>query len=263
MAESWFFDCRHGASLGDEMTDGGSAPSVVIGKNRTETLAMTDQAKLLEILQTEYRDEVKDVMQMTHHAQYLYYPHFREKLLRIAAEEEAHVRWFAEKIRELGGEIPHVAFSPTLGKNGWECLRMNLEEEKQDRQDMLQRMREVERIDPEIARELRHIRALEWRHYEEILDMMLKSSPDAVFDLTERNPPYQRQKEAWLEQEKTAWLDKRKTEWENRGKSMPWADWQELCAYDWRVNGLPNRELRWALQVLAKETTKRLHGESG
>lgn len=102
---------------------------------------MTGQNRLVEILQAEYCDEAKDVMQITHHAQYMYYPHFREKLLRIAAEEAEHVRWFAEKIRELGGELPQVAFSPKLGKNSWECLRMILDEEKQDRQDMLQRMR--------------------------------------------------------------------------------------------------------------------------
>ncbi|MGE0822129.1 MAG: ferritin-like domain-containing protein [Candidatus Binatia bacterium] len=219
---------------------------------------MTDQAKLLEILQTEYRDEVKDVIQMTYHAQYMYYPHFRERLLRIAAEEEVHVRWFAEKIRELGGELPHVAFSPTLGKNSWECLRMNLVEEKQDRQDMQQRMREVERLAPEIAQELRRICAKERKHYEEILDMMLKSSPEAVFDLTERNPEYQRQKQIWLEQEKIAWVDKRKREWATRGKVTPWADWRGLCEHNWRVNELPNRELRWALHVLAQEGARRL-----
>jgi rubrerythrin len=94
---------------------------------------MTDQDRLLEILQTEYRDEAQDVMQITHHAQYMYYPHFREKLLHIAAEEAEHVRWFAEKIRELGGELPQIIFSPKLGKNSWECLRMTLDEEKQDR----------------------------------------------------------------------------------------------------------------------------------
>lgn len=214
---------------------------------------MTDQGRLIEILQAEYCDEAKDVMQMTHHAQYMYYPHFREKLLRIAAEEAEHVQWFAEKIRELGGELPQVAFSPKLGKNSWECLRMNLDEEKQDRQDMLQRMREVERCNPELAQELRRIRAKEWNHYEEILDMMLKSAPDVVFDLTARSLEYQSQKQMWLEEEKMAWLDKRRAEWEAQGKLIPWVDWQDLREYDWRVNELPNRELRWAQQLLERE----------
>ena len=138
---------------------------------------------------------------------------------------------------------------------------MNLEEEKQDRQEILQRMREVERIAPEIAQELRHIRAKEWEHYEEILDMMLKSSPNAVFDLTERSSEYQQQKQIWLEHEKMAWLDKRKAEWKTQGKATSRADWQELCEYDWRVNELPNRELRWALHVLEQEATRRLQSE--
>jgi rubrerythrin len=70
---------------------------LTLWKNTMAIPPMDNRAKLLEILQIEYCDEVKDVLQITHHAQYMYYPHFREKLLRIAAEEEAHVRWFAEK----------------------------------------------------------------------------------------------------------------------------------------------------------------------
>lgn len=83
--------------------------------------------------------------------------------------------------------------------------------------------------------------------------MMLKSAPDVVFDLTARSLEYQSQKQMWLEEEKMAWLDKRRAEWEAQGKLIPLADWQELREYDWRVNELPNRELRWAQQLLERE----------
>ncbi|MBI3303192.1 MAG: ferritin-like domain-containing protein [Deltaproteobacteria bacterium] len=145
-----------------------------------EALHPDDRQKLVEMLREEYIEEAQDVVQFTRHAQRMYYPQFRERLLRIAAEEQAHVQWLREKILALGGDIPQLSFTPKVGKNSWECLLMDLEEEKRCCSNLLQRMHAAEHADPEIAEGLRRMREEEKRHREEILDMLMKSDPYAL-----------------------------------------------------------------------------------
>jgi len=144
-----------------------------------ETLQPDDRRKLVELLCEEYLEEARDVTQFTQHAQRMHYPQFRDRLLRIAAEEQAHVQWLREKILALGGEIPQLSFTPKAGKNSWECLLMDLEEEKRCCGDLLERMYTAEHADPEIAEGLHRMREEEKRHREEIMDMLMKSDPYA------------------------------------------------------------------------------------
>jgi len=66
-----------------------------------EALRPNDRRRLIELLSEEYCEEAQDVAQFTQHAQRMYYPQFRERLLRIATEEQAHVQWLREKILAL------------------------------------------------------------------------------------------------------------------------------------------------------------------
>jgi rubrerythrin len=50
-----------------------------------------DRQKLLELLRDAYLDEIKDIASFSWHAEQMYYPHFRERLLRIVTEEQTHV----------------------------------------------------------------------------------------------------------------------------------------------------------------------------
>jgi rubrerythrin len=150
-----------------------------------EALHPDDRQKLVEMLREEYIEEAQDAVQFTRHAQRMYYPQFRERLLRIAAEEHTHVLWLREKILALGGNIPEVSFTPKVGKNSWECLLMDVEEEKRCCGDLLQRMHIAEHADPEIAEGLRRMREDEKLHREQIMDMLMKSDAYAL-------PPEQR-----------------------------------------------------------------------
>jgi bacterioferritin len=145
-----------------------------------EALRPNDRRRLIELLSEEYCEEAQDVAQFTQHAQRMYYPQFRERLLRIASEEQAHVQWLREKILALGGQIPQFSFFPKAGKNSWECLLMDLEEEKRCCGDLLERMYAAEQADPGIAEGLGRMREEEKRHREEIMDMLMKSDPYAV-----------------------------------------------------------------------------------
>jgi rubrerythrin len=142
-----------------------------------EALHPDHRQKLREILRDAYLEEAQDVAQFTQHAQRMHYPQFRERLLRIAAEEQAHVAWLRDKLLALGGEIPAVSFPPKGAKNAWEALLMDLEEEKRSYADLLEAKHIAEEADPEIAEGLQRIREDEQRHREELLDMVVKSDP--------------------------------------------------------------------------------------
>jgi rubrerythrin len=133
--------------------------------------------KLLEMLRDAYVEEAQDVAQLTQHAERMHYPQFRERLLRIAAEEQAHVTWLLDKLLALGGEIPAVSLTPRVAKNAWEALLVDLEEEKRSYADLLEAMHIAQEADPEIAAGLQRIREEEQQHREELLDMLVKSDP--------------------------------------------------------------------------------------
>jgi rubrerythrin len=210
--------------------------------------------RLLEVLRDEYVDEAKDVVQFEEHARRMTYPHFRERLLRIAEEEKAHVKWLRDKIQALGGEIPQMTFTVKNGRNSWENLLMDVEEEKRDHTVVLEQLyTAVEHADPEIAEGLHRIREDEKRHREEILDLLLRSDPYALPRPTAEQAQLERQKQAWLEQQKMAWLDKRRAEWEAAGKQTPWAEWIAEREFEWAVNQLPNLELEWTRLLVKQE----------
>ena len=139
-----------------------------------------DRQRLIELLRDEYMKEVKDVAQFQEHADRMTYPHFRKRLLHIAEEEKAHVEWLRDKIRALGGELPEMLLPVTSGRNNWECLLADVEEERRDSSAVLARIYTLaEEADLEIADGLRRIHENEKRHRQEILDMLMKSDPQA------------------------------------------------------------------------------------
>ncbi|MCS6926016.1 MAG: ferritin-like domain-containing protein [Candidatus Binatia bacterium] len=212
-----------------------------------------DRTRLVEMLCQAYLDEAKDVMQFTAHAERMAYPQFRERLLRIAAEEQTHVQWLREKILALGGTVPEVTVPLRQGKNSWECLRLDVEEEERDYGALLEQMYAVEGVDPELAEGLRRIRAEERRHRAELLDMLLKSEPYAPPVLTPELAQAEREKHEWLEQQKLIWWEQQQAAWEAAGKPVPWAEWKAEREFTWIAHELPNREREWITRRMNQE----------
>ena len=119
------------------------------------------------------------MLKLTDYAAHMVYPQFRDKLLGIAAEEQGYIRWLAEHITALGGQIPQVRFSPRAGKNGWECLLTVLKKKKRHSSDRIERLLQLERIAQKVAQELRRMRQEEAIHQREIQAMMMRSDPQA------------------------------------------------------------------------------------
>ena len=208
------------------------------------------------LLRDAYLDEIKDIATFSWHAEQMYYPHFRERLLRIVAEEQTHVRWLEEKIRALGGDLPLAVETPVRGKNTWESLRMDLQEERKDQGELLHGLRTAEHLDQEIAEGFARLRQDERSHRAELLAMLMKSEPDAVPQVPLLSQEVERQKQAWLAQQKMAWLDQRRAVWEADGKLIPWAEWVARREYEWTANEVPNRELYWARQHNGKTAAR-------
>jgi len=87
--------------------------------------------EVLRLLCREYLTQLKDAIQFRRHAEQMRYPHFRDKLLRIAEAEEKHAGTLKRRILALGGEIPKISPTPEEGWNNWEELRLDLDDERQ------------------------------------------------------------------------------------------------------------------------------------
>ena len=212
-----------------------------------------DRQRLLENLRAAYRAEVSAVAQFPQHAHRMYYPHLRAELLRIAAEAAAYIPWLQEKILALGGNLPRFSFTPKMGRNSWECLRLDLEEAQRGRINLLAWIHTAEHVEPEVAVGLRRIREEKLKHREKLRDMLMKSDPYTTPNTATQQEQVAPQKQAWLEQCKGEWLDHERAEWKAGGKQVPWAEWSGEQECKWATE-LPHRDLEWARRLAEQET---------
>lgn len=136
---------------------------------------------VIKILCARYVEEMQHVQRYTEHAEHMQYPQFRDKLLRIAADEARHAEWLAEKITLFGGRIPNVPKQPPTTKNSWQYLLGDLEEERHCSDDLIEQMQTVRNELPEIAAMLERIYEDSERHRSEIRDMLMRSDPQSVW----------------------------------------------------------------------------------
>lgn len=212
-----------------------------------------EREKLLEKLREQYCTEAHNAAQFTAHARRMYYPQFRDRLLRIAAEERAHLKWLGEQIRALEGEVPEPSVTPKFGHNSWECLLLDLEEERRNCADLVSRIHTAARVDPDIAGGLLHIRLDEQRHHEELREMLMKSDPYTPSTPKVPNEELEQYKQEWLAQQKMQWFEQQRAEWEAGGKLVTWEEWEGELEHRWIVNELPSLDLVWTRRVAEEE----------
>src|SRR4051794_426392 len=111
-----------------------------ISRSLREYLNPDNRRRLLEILGEEYIEKSENVLKFTRYAETMVYPQFRDKLLRIAKEEQECIRWLAEQITASGGKVPQTSYFPRLGKNAWDRLLTVLDKKKRHGSDRIQRL---------------------------------------------------------------------------------------------------------------------------
>ena len=137
--------------------------------------------EVIKILSSRYVEGMQHVERYTEHAEHMQYPQFREKLLRIAADEARHAEWLAEKITMFGGSIPKVPKEQTTTKNSWQYLLADLEDERQNSAELIEQMQSLRDELPEVAAMLERIYEDSQRHRSEIRDMLVRSDPQSIW----------------------------------------------------------------------------------
>ena len=136
---------------------------------------------VIEILSSRYVEEMQHVQRYTAHAEHMQYPQFRDKLLRIAADEARHAEWLAEKITLFGGSIPNVPKETATTKNSWQYLGADLEEEKHCSDDLIDQIQSLRNELPDIAEMLERIYQDGEKHRSAIRDMLVRSDPQSIW----------------------------------------------------------------------------------
>lgn len=131
------------------------------------------------MLYREYVEETESMLQYQHHAERMRYRQFRDELYRIAEEEKKHADWMRERINALGGEVPHISFTPDERQNSWQYLGVDVEAERRCRADLIEGLVRAERTDPKTAAVLSRILEEEENHRDRIMDMAMRSDPQA------------------------------------------------------------------------------------
>jgi bacterioferritin (cytochrome b1) len=137
--------------------------------------------EVVKILQDRYIDEMRHVTRYTQHAARMQYPQFREKLLRIAADEARHAEWLADKITLFGAKLPGVPELPAAEKNSWQYLLADLDEEKDCSDELIEEMQTVREELPDIAEVLERIYEDGEKHRAEIRAMLMRSDPQSIW----------------------------------------------------------------------------------
>jgi bacterioferritin (cytochrome b1) len=133
----------------------------------------------IQILQQQYGEAILRASHLTQHAENMPYPHFREKLLSIAADETRHSDQMAEKIRLLGGTLPAIPTAELPGGNGWRSLLADLQEQQRTAAELWEHVRRVPAEFPDVAELLQRVYEDGKRHRSEITDMVMRSDPQA------------------------------------------------------------------------------------
>jgi len=129
-------------------------------------------------LRTNYRDLLQLAKQIESHAERAPYPHMAEILRQIAREKKASANALKEKIPALEEtEVPHLAIR--AGKNHWERMVQDLEDQKAFEENFLQLADLMAEERPEISRLLREIVSTQAPHKEKFLDLIARADPQA------------------------------------------------------------------------------------
>lgn len=99
---------------------------------------------------------------------------------RIAAGESKHADWIAKKIDALGGTLPSVVESRSSGRNSWQYLLGDLEEERRCAAELEDDLLTMESDYPDVVELLQPIDEEDRDHRDEIRDMLMRSDPQAL-----------------------------------------------------------------------------------
>lgn len=133
----------------------------------------------VEILRLSYHDLARLAQQIDAHAGQAPYPHVAERLRRIASEKRERAEALRKKFLSLGGRPDDGFGEIRLGRNHWERINRDVEDQKRLESQFLQRAPLVAENAPEVASLLQEIVASELLHKEILVDLSARADPQA------------------------------------------------------------------------------------
>lgn len=140
-----------------------------------------DRGLALELLRNAFVREKQHAMRYRQHAEKMRYTQFRERLIRLAQEEDRHAALIEQKLAGLGEQPPEVIpVHTSTEQNSWHYLRNDLEEEQRYSGELEASLASIARDFPDIAELLRRMESEARKHRDELRDMLAKSDPQAT-----------------------------------------------------------------------------------
>lgn len=107
------------------------------------------------------------------------YPHLSNRLREIALEKQKTVDFLKKEVARLGKEFGQSQLVIKSGKNHWERMRQDVEDQKLLEANLLDNAARLAESAPEISKFLRRIVSEQSSHAEILLDMLVRADPQA------------------------------------------------------------------------------------
>jgi len=134
----------------------------------------------IQILSQRYVEEMQGVERFKQYAENMHYPHYRDKLLRMATEKSHHAELIGEQIVALGGRLPDVAEPRSTVQNSWRSLSMALDDENRSADRLAEQLRSIQSEHADIVKFLQKISQEQQIHRGALRDMLMRSDPFAL-----------------------------------------------------------------------------------
>lgn len=133
----------------------------------------------VEMLAISYHDLCRLAEQIETHAKRAPYPHVAQRLRQIAQEKRLSANALRDKILNLGGTLEEPQLNLKSGKNHWERLARDLEDQKALENSLIEQTFRLAGEAPEISDLLKGIAAAHVSHKETLLDLIARADPQA------------------------------------------------------------------------------------
>lgn len=131
------------------------------------------------VLADDYRELSRLANQLRLHAEKAPYPFVGERLRQMAAEKEKSTALLFEDIERLGARVAKVDSSIPSGRNHWERMHQDVEDQKRVEARLTDDMSYLALEAPDQSRLLRQLVEVERRHKAALLDLLARADPQA------------------------------------------------------------------------------------
>ena len=148
-------------------------------KSKTQGNGTSTTHDPVEVLHLSCRDLLRLARQIDAHADQAPYPHVARLLRRMASEKRQRAETLKEKILSLGGDTGDRDPEIRLGKNHWERINRDIEDQRLLESQFLERGSLLAEDAPEVSSLLQQIVTAELSHGEIFLDLLARADPQA------------------------------------------------------------------------------------